>query len=314
MADWPPRPMEPVSREDPFDDPGYQFEPKWDGIRYLASVSSRGVRLFNRRLRERTEIYPELQALRGRLSADRALLDGEVVVLERGRPSFPLALKRDLKARYASGPPAVYAVFDLLSWGDEDIRRWPLEERKEILTKIFRPGRGLELVVGRREGGRALFDEMCRAGWEGVVAKRTGSPYVSGKSPAWLKIKCSREIWSAVVGIARVALERAGMGSLALAARVRNQLVYVGGLRSGIAERDWERIVADLKGLEVSSPPCAGVPASEAPKFLWIQPRLGIRVRFYEWTRGGRLRAPRAVGYAPWKEVDGHEIDGGSRG
>jgi bifunctional non-homologous end joining protein LigD len=185
-----------AKKGEPFDSEEHLFEIKWDGTRMLAFVEHDGYRLVNRHRAERTLQYPELACL-AELPAG-VILDGEVVVFHEGRPDFRRLLSRDqagspLKIRLsARSMPATYVVFDLLYEGYRSLLTEPLSQRRQRLCQLVEDlGRPQvvfsEGIVGP---GRALFEEACRQGLEGLVAKRLASRYRPGKrTTARLKIK-----------------------------------------------------------------------------------------------------------------------------
>ena len=181
--------MEPLSRKAPFNSPAYLYQIKWDGVRILALVEGRRVSLKNRRGRPRTEQYPELQSLAGLIGVKSAVLDGEVIALAAGKPSFQKVLRRDLCRREAAVRalqreiPCTYCLFDLLFLEGVDLRADPLEERQRLLEEIVKPAPLLHLSERFAEG-EALYREIERAGLEGIVAKKRGSPYREGKRSA----------------------------------------------------------------------------------------------------------------------------------
>ena len=185
-----------AQKGEPFDSGEHLFEIKWDGTRMLAFVERDGYRLVNRHRAERTVQYPELACLT-ELPAG-VILDGEVVVFHDGRPDFRRLLSRDqagapLKIRLsARSMPATYVVFDLLYEGYRPLLDRPLVERRERLRQLVEDLARPQVVFS--EGivgpGRVLFEEVCRQGLEGLMAKRLASRYRPGKrTTAWLKIK-----------------------------------------------------------------------------------------------------------------------------
>lgn len=184
---------------EPFDSNEHLFEIKWDGTRMLAWVEKGSYRLVNRWGRARTETYPELAFLAG-LPAG-TVLDGEVVVLDRGKPDFPALLAREncrslVRIRAAAQrAPVTYVVFDLLYERYEPLLARPLQERRARLAKLIQAATHPRCVFsdGVLGAGTTFFEEACRQGLEGVVAKRLDSRYLPGKRGAgWIKIKPSR--------------------------------------------------------------------------------------------------------------------------
>ena len=136
------KPMEPRPAEAPFDDPEYVYQIKWDGIRILAFLEKGRVRLQNRKGRDRTAQFPELQHLAELIRSEEALLDGEVVVMEGGKPSFPRVIQRDFcKNERSILPlsrklPCTYCLFDLLFLDGKDLTGEPLVERQQLLSEV----------------------------------------------------------------------------------------------------------------------------------------------------------------------------------
>jgi ATP-dependent DNA ligase len=183
-----------AKRRAPFDSSEHLFEVKWDGTRVLAFIERRGYRLVNRHRADVTDRYPELGFLND-LPAG-TVLDGEVVVLRRGKPDFGLLLSRNqarasLKIQsLARTFPATYIVFDLIYHRFESLLASPLWARRPRLERVVRACANSRLVFS--EGivgeGRAFFEAVCREGLEGVVAKRLDGRYRPGRRD-WIKIK-----------------------------------------------------------------------------------------------------------------------------
>ena len=178
----------------PFDDPQWLFQIKWDGVRCLAYISNE-IKLFNRKLKPRTTIYPEIvDALKPMPKG--TVLDGEIVALrEDGSPSFYKTLRRDLRRRpptplALANAPAYYMVFDMPFYNGESLCRLPVEERLKKLAQALPESPVVKNVDVIYEKGTALFAAAEAHGLEGIIAKRRDSPYLIGtKSPLWLKIK-----------------------------------------------------------------------------------------------------------------------------
>jgi bifunctional non-homologous end joining protein LigD len=144
------------------------------------------VRLLTRRGIDWTTRYPSIAATVAALACRSCLIDGEVVICgEDGIPVFD-------RLRYGSRPQneAVLFAFDLLELGGKDMRRKPLEERKRALAKLLRRGDwALHFNDHINEAGDTVFRHACKLGFEGIVSKRLGSPYISGRSRHWIKSK-----------------------------------------------------------------------------------------------------------------------------
>jgi DNA ligase D-like protein (predicted ligase) len=286
----------------PWEDPGFAFQPKWDGVRMLAFLSRGRVRLQNRRLRDRTAAYPELASLPSRVQAEEAILDGEVMVLVRGRPSFPAVMRREGSA---SGPPVLrpgdhllYAVFDLLHLDGRDLGDHPWRERQEILRSRLEEGGPLRLTPSTADGP-ALWEAVVQEGLEGVVAKRILSPYVSGRSRHWLKVKPRRRGDFVVGGFTRTP---EGVGALLCglypSSLPEQGLWYVGRVGTGFSSPLRRALAERLAGLEVPHPPFINPPPLRSLEVRWTAPLLTVTVDFAEWTEGLKLRAPSFTGFS----------------
>jgi len=294
----PPAPMEPVPWPAAFDDPGWLWQLKWDGMRALAQCGT--PRLWSRRGLDRTEGYPEVAAaLATAAGGHPALLDGELVALgEDGKPSLARLLRRGGRQRptptLLARIPVTYAVFDVLAWDGRDIRGQPLEERLAYLDRLG-PAPHLYRVRGHLGGGRAFVAAVAAAGLEGAVAKRRGSAYAPGPSRLWRKIKPRRTLTALIVGCRRAPGGR--LRSLALGLSVDGALTYVGNVGAGLTEPVRRRLTQALADPRAPAPP-GGAPPGGCGEWQWVEPRLCATVTYAEWTPHGRLRAPVLVGIA----------------
>ena len=159
--------MQPVLKGEPFDSPNHIFQVKWDGIRLLSFVEAGIVRLQNRRLRDRSDAYPELLTLPQMLRADGILLDGEVIVLGPKGPSFPAVLRREqvtTKRRAALLPaaPICYMVsICYLSWPVSLTNPSGTPAAREVLTAD-----SLVHIVDNFPSGRTLFAAVKKRRWK----------------------------------------------------------------------------------------------------------------------------------------------------
>src|SRR5215831_8957593 len=167
--------------------PGWLHEIKHDGFRILARRDGAGVRLLTRRGNDFTARFPLVASAVAALQARSCLIDGEAIVCDdNGLAVF------DLIRGHGSKTSAVLCAFDLLELDGRDLRRRPIEERKGLLAKLLRDrDSDLSIVLNQiYEGdGEIVFSLACKLGYEGIVSKRLGSTYRSGRSPLWLKVK-----------------------------------------------------------------------------------------------------------------------------
>ena len=165
--------------------PGWIHEIKHDGFRILARRDSAGVRLITRAGNDFSSRFPFIAMAVAKLPVRSCLIDGEAIVCDvNGLAVF------DLIRRHGALASAVLCAFDLLELNGKDLRREPIEERKRLLTKLLK-GSHVSIVLNEHfeEDGAAVYRAACQLGCEGIVSKRLGSLYRSGRSRHWVKVK-----------------------------------------------------------------------------------------------------------------------------
>jgi len=300
-------PMLATSVEEPFDDPAWLFEIKWDGYRAVAFIKKGKVRLVSRNQNDLTAQYPELHALPSFIKAESAILDGEIAALdEQGRSSFSLMQQRtgirEGRRRTAArlDIPVLYYVFDLLYLDGYDLRRVPLEQRKKALAGIIDTD-GAVRFSDHFSQGKALFDAAKQQGLEGILAKRRDSFYEEHRSQAWLKIKITHTLDCVIGGYTDPEGSRSHFGSIVLGLYdKKGELIHVGQAGSGFDQAMLEEIWKALRKLQTERNPFPhGVEALR--KVHWVKPELVAEIKFSEWTHvtaesGAKLRAPVFIG------------------
>ncbi|MDI6877962.1 MAG: hypothetical protein QMD16_01140 [Desulfitobacteriaceae bacterium] len=151
-------PFEPVLTEQIPSGAHWVAQVKWDGVRILTYYNGQTLRLFNRKLNERTVQYPELQPIHRYCSASSVILDGEIIAFAEGKPSFYEIMRRDgirkldnlEKAKREV--PVTYMIFDILFYNGEWVIEQPLEERQALLHKIISPQPDIQLVENFSNG------------------------------------------------------------------------------------------------------------------------------------------------------------------
>lgn len=291
------QPMKAVLFDRPFSDPEWIFERKLDGER-CGAVRQRGrVRLLSRSGQALNGSYPELvDALQG--DGPDLLLDGEVVAFRGHQTSFERLQRRmqihDPERARGSGVPVYYYLFDLLEFDGRDLRDLPLIERKATLRHAVRFADRLRFTPHRNADGELAFREACERGWEGVIAKRMGSSYVSTRSRDWLKLKCSRGQELVIGGWTPPQGSRKRLGALLVGYWESGKLRYAGKVGTGFDQGTLEYLGNELERRERASPPFA---RGDLPRNArWAEPELVAQIAFTEWTRDGKLRHPRYQG------------------
>jgi bifunctional non-homologous end joining protein LigD len=165
--------------------PGWLHEVKHDGFRIMARRDAAGVRLITRKGNDFTRRFPFVAMAVASLPARSCLIDGEAIVSdEKGLAVF------DLIRGHGALAAASLVAFDLIELDGEDYRRQPIEARKGALAKLLKSAHSSLVVnVHFDTDGATVFREACRLGCEGIVSKRLGTPYLSGRTVHWLKVK-----------------------------------------------------------------------------------------------------------------------------
>ena len=283
----------------PFSAKDWLFEIKWDGTRAIAFLSKEKVRLQNRRLLDITYRYPELK-LNKNLKAREAILDGEIVVLEEGKPDFQKLQEREhIEDGFriellAKEIPATYICFDLLYLDGETMLEKPLLERKETLAKILDEDETLLISTHILERGKEFFEKAVRLGFEGIMAKKISSPYLIGKrSRLWLKIKKSKTLDCVILGFTKGEGERSELfGSLILGCYKYGKLIHLGQVGTGFTLEEMKRLKALLDKIRTEKCPFEEKIDIEREAF-WVKPKYVCEVEFLEFTKDLKLRAPR---------------------
>jgi bifunctional non-homologous end joining protein LigD len=289
-------PMLATLSDHPFSDPHWLFEIKWDGVRALARIENGSLTLLSRTGADIAKRYPDLSSLPDALAASQAILDGEIVALDaRGHNSFE-RLQERMHVRAPSEHlvkqiPVVYFVFDLLYCDGYDLRKSPLIERKQLLNRVMHTSERFRYSDHQLEMGKELFALAEQNGLEGILAKRVDSPYVSERSPYWVKLKSTKTVDAVVGGWTAARTAALPFGSLLLGLYQGKKLLFIGHVGSGFDEKKLNELSSRLKELAASACPFDAVPvANEKPS--WITPALVARVKFSGWTDEHSLRHP----------------------
>ena len=267
------------------------YELKFDGYRLLARIDGKGkVRCFTRNGHDWSAKLPKLVEALSRLPTHSAWLDGEITVDgPNGAPDFQ-ALQNAFDRGATSS--IVYWLFDAPFIDGEDLRDLPVEERRARLAALLgrKPPAPLRLSEAFDASPRDLLASSARIGFEGIVAKRKGSPYVSRRSPDWIKLKNQQRQEFVIGGYTAPKGTRAGFGSLLLGVHdeASGRLRYCGNVGTGFDANRLADIKAKLDRLAVDD--CPFEPAPRGVKAQWVEPSLVAEIAFGEWTREHRVR------------------------
>lgn len=290
------RPMLAVNAE-PFSSEQYIYEVKWDGYRGLAYLNG-GTTLKSRNLLDLTSFFPELASIQQYVNNLPVILDGEIIIMKEGLPSFAALqtrgrLKDDVKIRHASSTmPAMYMAFDVLYAAGRLLIEESLEERKQVLQRIITPSNELVLSEYIRGEGK-LFAKACvQRGLEGVVAKKLDSPYLPGKRSAyWQKFRNTQEADLIICGYQKGKGSKK-LGALVLGGYRDEGLTYQGKVGTGFNSEEELLLLNRMATLKVDTPTLKAVPRQEAIRTFWVLPRLVCVIQYLTLTKDGLLRHP----------------------
>ncbi|MFL7839031.1 MAG: non-homologous end-joining DNA ligase [Candidatus Promineifilaceae bacterium] len=285
--------------KDRFSDPEWIFERKLDGERCITYRDGGQVRLLSRNRQELNVHYPDLAQALATLDVKQYIVDGEIVAFEGNITSFARLQQRmhiqDLEQAKKSDVKVYYYLFDLLYLDGFDTTQLPQRRRKTLLKRAFDYKDPLRYMIHRTGTGESYFDEACKRGWEGIIAKDSRKPYINGRSRAWLKFKCINQQEFVIGGYTKPHGTRAGFGALLLGYYDNDKLCYAGKVGTGFDDKTLLRLHKQLRQLNRKTPPFAGqdLPSSEV---YWVTPKLVAEIGFEEWTAENRLRQPRYLG------------------
>jgi bifunctional non-homologous end joining protein LigD len=276
------------------DRPDWVIERKLDGLRCLAVRDGDHVELWSRNRNSFTERFLHVaDALRG-LPQQRFTLDGELVAHD-GRDFVGFGQLQ----QHGSALRVVYCVFDVLRLGDRNTTGLSLPDRKELLARRVTEGPDIQLVRELAGPPSELLDAACRDGWEGLVAKRSAATYTGGRSPDWVKLKCTASQELVVGGWTEPRGSRQHLGALLVGYYEDGLLRYAGKVGTGFTNATLAALAEQLTPLERTDPPFTD--RVREPAAHWVEPQLVAGIGFSEWTHDGRLRHPRFEGLRPDK-------------
>ena len=264
MPDWL-EPMAATLTQDRFSGGNWLFERKFDGIRLLAYKRGADVQLYSRN--RLPQNLPALARAIANLPVPEVILDGEVTW------------------DGSSG----YHVFDILWLNGRTVTALPLEDRRALLRRLpFEPPmRRVELV-----DDQAPWERARREGWEGVIAKRRGSPYEHRRSKHWLKMKCEASQEFVVGGFTEPQGARVGLGALLVGYYKGSDLVFAGKVGTGFDTKLLLDLRRRLDAIELPKSPFTKAKSLPRLRAHWVRPEIVVRVAFIEWDRTRQAAAP----------------------
>jgi bifunctional non-homologous end joining protein LigD len=268
MPDWL-EPMAATLTQDRFSGPDWLFERKFDGIRLLAYKNREDVRLFSR-----NRLPQHLPAVAGAIAGlpvDEVILDGEVTW----------------------DGQSGYHVFDILWLNGRAVTSLPLEDRRALLQALPFP---TPMHRVRLLDDEKPWERANREGWEGVIAKRRGSPYEHRRSKHWLKMKCEASQELVVGGFTDPQGARVGLGALLVGYYEGGDFVFAGKIGTGFDTKLLLDLRRRLDAIELPASPFTRATGLPRLRVHWVRPQIIVQVAFVEWTVHGKLRHPRLLG------------------
>lgn len=285
---------------DPFNDPDWTYEVKWDGYRCIASVNKGKASLKSRNSKSFSEKYYPIVAALEKWNTN-AVLDGEIVVLKKDGTSDFSALQN---WRSEADGTLAYYVFDLLWYNGKNCMDLPLEQRQSILQEILpeaddfiRPSKVFKV------NGIDFFEAAKKMQLEGIMAKKTSSKYYEGKrSKDWLKVKVDLRQEVVIAGFTKNEDSSKLFSSLLLGVYENGSLQYVGKVGTGFNAKSQKAMMEEFKPfvtkeIPFNSEPDVNKPSRFRPnppraKATWLKPELVCEVSYTEVTNDGVFRHP----------------------
>lgn len=296
------RPMLATLVDEPFDDPGWEYEVKWDGYRALAFMSGRSFALRSRNEKPFDDkFYPVFEALKK--WKIKAVVDGEIVaVTEKGISDF----NRLQNWRSEADGELLFYVFDILWHEGKDLTNLPLRERKAVLQSLIPQNSIIRSGYSIAAKGTEFFEAAIRLGLEGIIAKRSDSRYLAGdRSKDWLKIKVQKRQEVVIGGYTKNQGSSKPFSSLLLGVYDKNKLRYVGKVGTGFKQKEQEEMLRRFSKITRKTSPFDITPDYNKPsrfrpnpphaEATWLSPKLVCEIHFTEITEDGVFRHPAFV-------------------
>ena len=272
-----------------FDDAKWIYETKWDGYRTIAEKQGEEATIYSRNLLSFNKKFPAiLEAIQTSLQHD-VVLDGEVIALVKGKPSF-----QALQHAEETKPKLEYRIFDILELDGNSLLHLPLTDRKKLLQQLLENTDHPALKYSEHtvEKGTALFEKLSAKGFEGIMAKKADSEYTPGARTAdWLKIKHINDREAIIAGYTKAGGSRNHFGALILAEKTDSGYKFIGHTGTGFTEKTLAELHKQMQPLIREKSVFDEKIKVNAP-VTWIEPQLVCTIHFTEQTDTGMLRHP----------------------
>jgi bifunctional non-homologous end joining protein LigD len=295
------KPMLATLVDEPFDDPDWVYEVKWDGYRALGfSLKNGDVQLLSRNNKQFNEKFYPIFELMQNWKMD-IVVDGEILVINKEGVSNFGNLQN---WRSEADGELVYYVFDLIWYEGKDLTGLPLSERQAILAAVLpQDDDRIRLSKVFKAKGTDFFDAAVKMGLEGIIAKKAGSTYLKdNRSSDWLKIKVHLRQEVVIAGFTKNEGTSKQFSSLLLGVYENEKLIYAGKVGTGFNDQDQKKMMAQFEPLIINKSPFSEIPDVNKPsrfrrnppkaKATWLKPELVCEVEFSEVTGDGVFRHP----------------------
>lgn len=271
--------------EIPFDfENKYLYEIKFDGLRALVYVNKKKINIRTRNNVDVTHLFPELDGIRNIVGRAFCIFDGEIVLFDKGKPSFSSLQKRlriksvERIKKMSLDNPVQFVVFDII-YQNKDLTNKILVERKKILNQYKDTDYFIKSKV--YSDGKNLFASVKKMGLEGIVAKeKTSKYYVNKRSNVWIKLKNYQTDEFYIGGY----VKNSTSYSLLLGEKKNNKLYYVGKIKVSNNKDITKEVLAKKK---TSNPFC-----NYEGDGIFIEPNIKVTINYLEKTKGNLLRHP----------------------
>ena len=284
------------------------YELKFDGFRAIAIKIDKKASLFSRNEKKLDERFPEIADAVKQLPMRECVLDGEIVALDQeGRSSFQLLQALEMEGRKA---PLRFYVFDLLQLDGKSLMQLPLAQRKEALAKLCQRVKDPIRFSGEISGDPdVLLKEVSRRGLEGLIGKQRNSVYEPGRrSGAWIKLKCVNEQEFVIGGYTPPQGARKYFGAILVGYYEGKKLKFAGKVGTGFTSKTLSMLHKKFQSQRRDDCPFVDLPSKQGGQWVqgitpsmmkkmhWVNPVFVCEIKFAEWTRDKKLRAPVFLG------------------
>jgi bifunctional non-homologous end joining protein LigD len=257
-------------------------EIKFDGYRVQLHIANEGIRVFTRRGNDWTNRFKKIANEAFLISANSAIIDGEVVVPAADGTTDFSVLQNQLRGKFDK---IVMVAFDLLYLNGYDLRKLPLVDRKAHLKKLIAKT-AIQFSESFEVDGPEIYKHACKTGLEGIVSKVRDSKYSSGRGNNWVKKTCARRETLTIAGFA---MDGSKWDGLYLARCKGEDLIYAGKVDHGFDKVSAKELQAKLKPLIRKTQPYSKLIAHRG---IWVEPSLLAEIEYRTKSAEGKVRHP----------------------